>query len=77
MGEASTTVVRTIDTFGAATLPKLGEVADETTLTMRQLRRTVSTVDENPQVLIFGNGTPLPGPGEVGFNAKNTPGVQP
>jgi len=77
MGEASTTVVRTIDTFGAATLPKLGEVADETTLTMRQLRRTVSVVDENPQALIYGSGAPVPGPGEAGFDAMNAKGVQP
>ncbi len=77
MGDASTTLVHTIDTFGTATLPKLGEVADETTLTMRQLRRTVSAVDENPQALIFGSGAPAPGPGEAGFNAKNVKGVKP
>ena len=77
MGDASTTLVRTIDTFGSATLPKLGEVADETTLTMRQLRRTVSAVDENPQALIFGSGAPPPGPGEAGFNATNAKGTKP
>jgi phospholipid/cholesterol/gamma-HCH transport system substrate-binding protein len=77
MGEASTTLVRTIDRFGSATLPKLGEVADETTLTMRQLRRTVSAVDENPQALIYGSGAPPPGPGEAGFNAMNLKKVQP
>jgi len=49
-------------------LPKLGEVADETAHTMRQLRRTVNAVDDNPQALIFGNGPPLPGPGESGFS---------
>ncbi len=58
-----------IETFSAATLPKLGEVADETARTMRQLRRTVGAVDDNPQSLIFGNGKPLPGPGEPGFSA--------
>ena len=57
-----------VQTFSAATLPKLGEVADETALAMRQLRRTVSAVDDNPQALIFGNGPPLPGPGEAGFS---------
>ena len=77
MGDASTILVRTIDTFGSATLPKLGEVADETTLTMRQLRRTVSAVDENPQALIFGSGAPPPGPGEAGFKAMNLMKVQP
>ncbi len=77
MGEASTSLVRTVDTFGTATLPKFGEVVDETTLTMRQLRRTVGVVNENPQALIFGRGTPAPGPGEAGFNMKNAMGVQP
>lgn len=58
-----------VGTFSAATLPKLGEVADETARTMRQLRRTVNAVDDNPQALIFGNGAPVPGPGEAGFSA--------
>ena len=77
MGEASTSLVRTVDTFGTATLPKIGEVAEETMLTMRQLRRAVNAVDENPQALIFGSGAPVPGPGEVGFKAMNPKGVQP
>jgi phospholipid/cholesterol/gamma-HCH transport system substrate-binding protein len=59
-----------IETFSAATLPKLAEVADETARTMRQLRRTVNAVDDNPQALIFGNGPPVPGPGEAGFSAN-------
>ena len=56
-----------VQTFSAATLPKVGEVADETARTMRQLRRTVNAVDDNPQSLIFGNGPVMPGPGEAGF----------
>ena len=56
-------------TFSNATLPKVGEVADETGRTMRQLRRTVRTVDDNPQSLIYGNGPVAPGPGEEGFSA--------
>lgn len=59
-----------VQTFSAATLPKLGEVADETARTMRQLRRTVHAVDDNPQSLIFGNGPVAPGPGEQGFSAN-------
>ncbi len=67
MAQGSAALAQTIDTFGAATLPKLGEVADETSRAMHQLRRTVNAVDENPQALIFGNGPAAPGPGEVGF----------
>ena len=59
-----------VETFSAATLPKLGEVADKTARTMRQLRRTVNAVDDNPQALIFGNGPAVPGPGEAGFSAN-------
>ena len=59
-----------VQTFSTSTLPKLGDVADETARTMRQLRRTVNAVDDNPQALIFGNGAPVPGPGEPGFSAQ-------
>ena len=59
-----------VQTFSTSTLPKLGDVADETARTMRQLRRTVNAVDDNPQALIFGNGAPVPGPGEPGFSAE-------
>ena len=59
-----------VQTFSTSTLPKLGDVADETARTMRQLRRTVNAVDDNPQALIFGNGAPVPGPGEPGFSAS-------
>ena len=59
-----------VQTFSTSTLPKLGDVADETARTMRQLRRTVNAVDDNPQALIFGNGAPVPGPGEPGFSTE-------
>jgi phospholipid/cholesterol/gamma-HCH transport system substrate-binding protein len=66
--EGGTALAAGVETFSAATLPKLGEVADETARAMRQLRRTVNAVDDNPQSLIFGNGPPVPGPGEPGFS---------
>jgi phospholipid/cholesterol/gamma-HCH transport system substrate-binding protein len=69
LSEGGSALAAGVETFSAATLPKLGEVADETARAMRQLRRTVSAVDDNPQSLIFGNGTPAPGPGEPGFSA--------
>lgn len=71
MTEGGAALTAGIETFSAATLPKLGEVADETARTMRQLRRTVNAVDDNPQALIFGNGPPVPGPGEPGFSARS------
>ncbi|MFC5520245.1 MlaD family protein [Polaromonas jejuensis] len=69
LSEGGTALTAGVETFSAATLPKLGVVADETARAMRQLRRTVSTMDDNPQALIFGNGRPPPGPGEAGFSA--------
>ncbi|UUZ72449.1 MlaD family protein [Polaromonas sp. P1(28)-8] len=70
LSEGGTALAAGVETFSAGTLPKLGEVADETARTMRQLRRTVNAVDDNPQSLIFGNGPPVPGPGEAGFSAN-------
>lgn len=70
LAEGGAALASGVETFSAATLPKLGEVADETARAMRQLRRTVSAVDDNPQSLIFGNGAPTPGPGEPGFSAS-------
>jgi phospholipid/cholesterol/gamma-HCH transport system substrate-binding protein len=74
VAEGGAALASTVETFSAATLPRLGEVAEETARAMRQLRRTVNAVDDNPQSLIFGNGPPTPGPGEKGFTA---PGGQP
>ena len=71
--EGGTALAASVQTFSAATLPKLSEVADETSSTMRQLRRTANAVDANPQSLIFGNGPSVPGPGEPGFSAKGAP----
>ncbi|MDP3309438.1 MAG: MCE family protein, partial [Polaromonas sp.] len=74
LAEGGAALSATVETFSAATLPRLGEVAEETARAMRQLRRTVNAVDDNPQSLIFGNGPPVPGPGEKGFTA---PGGKP
>lgn len=74
LAEGGSALSATVETFSAATLPRLGDVAEETARAMRQLRRTVNAVDDNPQSLIFGNGPPTPGPGETGFTA---PGGKP
>ena len=69
VAQGGAALAASVETFGAATLPRLGEVAEETARAMRQLRRTVNAVDDNPQSLIFGNGPATPGPGESGFAA--------
>jgi phospholipid/cholesterol/gamma-HCH transport system substrate-binding protein len=73
LSDGGAALASSVQTFGATTLPKLSEVADETARTMRQLRRTVNNVDDNPQALIFGNGAAIPGPGEPGFTVNGGP----
>ena len=48
-------------------LPRLNQTLDDTGRTARQLGRAASTLDENPQALIYGAPLALPGPGEPGF----------
>ncbi len=72
LSQGSEALATSVEAFGSSTLPRLSEVADETTSTMRQLRRTVNAVEGNPQSLIYGNGTPPPGPGEPGFAAPSS-----
>jgi phospholipid/cholesterol/gamma-HCH transport system substrate-binding protein len=54
--------------LSAATLPRLNRTSEEAARTARQVSRTVSAVNDNPQSLIFGNGFVPPGPGEPGFS---------
>ena len=48
-------------------LPRLNQTLEDTGRTARQLGRAASTLDENPQALIYGAPLALPGPGEPGF----------
>jgi phospholipid/cholesterol/gamma-HCH transport system substrate-binding protein len=62
------TLVRTGRTINYATLPRINQVADEVTHSARQVGRTLGSVGDNPQSLIFGNAPIPPGPGEPGFS---------
>lgn len=42
---------------------------DETRTTMRALNRTLETVNQQPQSILFGTTPAQPGPGEAGFSA--------
>ena len=57
------------DSFNAATLPRINRVTDETSRAVRTLGRTATSIGDNPQSLIYGNGPIAPGPGEPGFVA--------
>jgi len=74
LAEGAGALAATGQTLNAGTLPRLNRTADDVARTVRQASRAVSTVSENPQALIFGNGPVAPGPGEPGFAA---PGGRP
>ena len=50
-------------------LPKLGDLLDDLSRNSRALDRALNEFHENPQSVVFGRSTALPGPGEAGFVA--------
>lgn len=69
VSEGTDALAQTMETFSVSTLPRLNRVADETTRTVRSLNRTINDLTANPQMLIYGEGPAMPGPGEPGFRA--------
>ncbi|HVR54608.1 MAG TPA: MlaD family protein [Pseudorhodoferax sp.] len=69
LAEGTAALSRVAETLGAATLPRVNRVSEDTSRAARQLSRTVNGINDNPQSLIFGSGTVPPGPGEAGFVA--------
>jgi phospholipid/cholesterol/gamma-HCH transport system substrate-binding protein len=59
------------ENLSVSTLPRLNRAADDTGRAARTLSRTLGEISDNPQALLYGEGKPLPGPGEPGFQ---TPG---
>lgn len=57
------------ESFSITTLPRINRATEETTHTVRSLRRAIDDLTENPQELLYGEGKPRPGPGEPGFQA--------
>lgn len=70
VSEGTDALAQTMETFSVSTLPRLNRVADETTRTVRSLNRTINDLTANPQMLIYGEGPVVPGPGEPGFRAS-------
>jgi phospholipid/cholesterol/gamma-HCH transport system substrate-binding protein len=62
-------LAQAVDSFNAATLPRVNRVADDTSRAVRRLGRTADSINDNPQSLLFGNGGVVAGPGEPGFSA--------
>ncbi len=51
------------------TLPSITALTDETRSSMRAVRRTMNTLNDRPQSILFGAPAATPGPGEPGFTA--------
>ncbi len=52
----------------SALMPRLNELAQDFSLTSRQLSRVLRILEDTPQGLVFGTPSQAPGPGEAGFN---------
>lgn len=55
------------DELNSATLPRTNALIQELAANSRQLGRILDGLESNPQILLFGRGTAMPGPGEAGF----------
>jgi phospholipid/cholesterol/gamma-HCH transport system substrate-binding protein len=69
LSDGTKALARAVDSFNAATLPRVNRVADDTSRAVRRLGRTADSINENPQSLLFGSGGVVAGPGEPGFSA--------
>jgi len=69
LSEGTKALAQAVDSFNAATLPRVNRVADDTSHAVRRLGRAADSINDNPQSLLFGNGGAAAGPGEPGFQA--------
>ncbi|KQW59453.1 MlaD family protein [Variovorax sp. Root411] len=69
LSEGTKALAQAVDSFNAATLPRVNRVADDTSHAVRRLGRAADSINDNPQSLLFGSGGTAAGPGEPGFSA--------
>ena len=69
MGTAVEKVSDAADNFNRGTLPNLNRTMGDVSSSARRLGETADNFKNNPQSLIYGSSTALPGPGEQGFVA--------
>ncbi|MEI8170935.1 MAG: MlaD family protein [Rhodoferax sp.] len=70
--QSASTLAAIGQSLNSATLPRLNRAVVEATHSANRVSRAADSLTDNPQSLIFGNGPPVPGPGEPGF--ATTPG---
>jgi phospholipid/cholesterol/gamma-HCH transport system substrate-binding protein len=65
----SAALVDSAQTLNANTLPRAARAADDAGKSARNISRVFNQLGDNPQSLLYGSGSALPGPGEPGFVA--------
>lgn len=65
------------NTVTATTLPRIQNLTEDASRTIRRLDRIANSLSENPQAFIYGTGTIPPGPGEPGFGQPAPGGPTP
>ncbi|BEP63998.1 MlaD family protein [Variovorax sp. V213] len=69
LSDGTKALAQAVDSFNAATLPRVNRVADDTSRAVRRLGRAADGISDNPQSLLYGSGGTAAGPGEPGFSA--------
>ncbi len=77
--QSAQNLARATDRLNNSTLPRLERASDATARAASQFGRMVTGLGDNPQALLYGSGTAVPGPGESGFVAPtaSTSGIKP
>jgi phospholipid/cholesterol/gamma-HCH transport system substrate-binding protein len=76
LGKGADAMVQAGQAVQASTLPRVNRAADDASRSARSLGRTAAGLNDNPQSLVWGLGSPPPGPGEAGFVAPSGSGTQ-
>lgn len=69
IGQSTDALATTSRQIQIQLLPRLQRTVEDTGRTARQVGRAVESLNDNPQSVLFGRTTGLPGPGEPGFVA--------
>jgi phospholipid/cholesterol/gamma-HCH transport system substrate-binding protein len=69
ISQGSAALAQSAQTLNASTLPRATRAAEDAGKSARSASRLFNQLGDNPQSLIYGEGSPSPGPGEPGFTA--------
>jgi phospholipid/cholesterol/gamma-HCH transport system substrate-binding protein len=69
VSQGSAALAQSAQALNTTVLPRLGRASDDTAKSARNIDRVFGNLGDNPQSLIYGNGSATPGPGEPGFVA--------